>query len=72
MRSTMDKRAFDRAREQFSKKSEDLSEDALAERVKAIVAEVRSSPPPKRVILGATFDTSSKAKSSKASSTLTY
>jgi hypothetical protein len=67
----MDKKAFDRARAEIAKKTADLSEEEAASRIRELVEETRSSPPPTLRLLGVTYPTSSEATVSSASLTLT-
>lgn len=54
----MDKKAFDRARSEFAKKTADLSEAQAADRIRTLVQETRSAPPPTLPLLGVTYSTS--------------
>jgi hypothetical protein len=67
-----DKKAFDRARAEFAKRTSTLNDDELAADVQKIVEETRTSPPPILKLTGVTFATSSEAGSSPVSSTLTF
>lgn len=67
-----DKKAFDKARAEFTKKTAELSDDALRASVQKIVAETRTSPPPTLKLTGVTFAPSTEASRSQVSSTLTF
>jgi hypothetical protein len=68
----MDKQAFDRARAEFAKKTAELSEEDAAGRIRVLVEQTRSAPPPTLRLLGVTYATSSETGRSAVSSTLTY
>lgn len=66
----MDKKAFDRARDEFAKKTASVSEEDAAARIKVHVSQTRSAPPPTIHLLGVTYATSQEVGHSEVSLTL--
>lgn len=67
-----DKKAFERARGEFRRRTDDLSETVVEEQLTMLVEQVRSQPPAPLQLLGVTFATSAETSHTRASSTLSF